>query len=359
MTRFRCDREQREGETLYVLRDAATGASATIWPAFGNNCLAARLPGGDGRLTDLVLEPESLEEVRRQPSWWGVPLLFPWPGRIPGGEYEFGGQRYRLPAVDASGNAIHGFAKDRPWRVEAVSGEEDAAVLGCAIDSADHPETLEGYPFPYRCSVSYRLNPSGLSMRAEVRNVGTGPMPFGFGAHPYFRVPLAPDGERAVCLVTVPAARRWNLAELGRIRPETAASLPHAGGAPISYADVTEPVAGDHDLRRPRPLQERLYDGGFTELATHDGVLECFLRDPAAGLDAVMAADATFGTVVVYTPAGRPGVCFEPWTCPPNAFNLAARGMLRSGVMVLGPGDRWEGTMAMSLRPSGVEGKGS
>jgi hypothetical protein len=67
MTRFGCDTERRDGEDLYVLRDSATGASATIWPAFGNNCLAARLPAPDGRLIDLILGPVSLEDVRRQP----------------------------------------------------------------------------------------------------------------------------------------------------------------------------------------------------------------------------------------------------------------------------------------------------
>jgi aldose 1-epimerase len=85
-------------------------------------------------------------------------------------------------------------------------------------------------------------------------------------------------------------------------------------------------------------------------------VLECFLRDPEARLDAVMTATDNFGTVVVYTPPGRPGVCFEPWTCPPNVFNLAAQGVSPSGLAVLAPGEEWEGLMSLSLRASETGG---
>ena len=281
--------------------------------------------------------------MRQQPSWWGIPLLFPWPGRIPRGEYEFAGQRHHLPVSGPEGNAMHGFAKDRPWRVEAAGGTDSHAYLRCAFTSADHPDTLRGYPFPYRLETVYQLTQGELTLRAAVANTGDTPMPFGFGAHPYFRVPLAPGGDRAACLVQVPADRRWNLARLGTLPP----------GERLTWEDVTGPVDGQFDLRRPQPLGDRQYDGGFTGLAARDGWIECSVADPAAGLAAVMQATDNFGTVVLYTPPGRPGICFEPWTCPPNAFNLAARGVANSGLVVLQPGERWEGSMRLFLRAAG------
>jgi aldose 1-epimerase len=165
-------------------------------------------------------------------------------------------------------------------------------------------------------------------------------MPFGFGPHPYFRVPIGGDTPRAELLVTVPAARRWNLPRVGALGADER----------LTWTDVTEPVAGELDLRRPRPLGEQRYDGGFTSLAARDGRIECSVADPGAGLELVMRATANFGTIVVYTPPGRPGICFEPWTCPPNAFNLAARGVEPSGLIILQPGEQWRGQMRLLVR---------
>ncbi|MGH2368860.1 MAG: aldose 1-epimerase [Chloroflexota bacterium] len=341
MSRYTVGIEAHSGERLYVLRDSQSGAYARIWPAFGNNCLAATLVTASGRTVDAILEPSDLDQVRQQPSWWGIPLLFPWPGRIPRGAYEFQGQRYQLPVMDMNGNAGHGFVKNRPWRVEDTEGRDDCASLHCSFSSADHPETLDGYPFPYRVVTTYRLDEGGLLLHTLVSNEGDGPMPFGFGPHPYFRIPIGGDTKREECLVTVPAARRWNLRRVGALAPDER----------LTWADVTEPVAGTHDLRQPRPLGDSNYDGGFTDLEARDGWIECSVADPRAGLELVMQATANFGTVVVYTPPGRPGICFEPWTCPPNAFNLAARGVEPSGLIVLAPGQEWSGVMRVSLRP--------
>lgn len=342
MSRFRVSHERRQDADLVVLEDSRSGAAARVWPGFGNNCIAARVPAPDGHLVELLLAPESLEQVREQPSWWGVPLLFPWPGRIPRGEYTFDGQRYQLPVLDSQGNAGHGFVKTRPWKVEEERGSDDAASVRCSIASADHPETLEGYPFPYKLTATYLLQEGGLRLDVEVENLGDGPMPFGFGPHPYFRIPLSPQGQRAECLVHVPAARRWNLGRIGELRP----------GARLTWQDVAEPVTPEQDRRTPQPLGDANYDGGTTGLTVRDERIECYVRDPAASLDAVMQASGNFPTVVTYTPPGRPGICFEPWTCPPNAFNLAALGVDPSGVIVLNPGERWRGWMRLFLRRS-------
>ncbi len=342
--RFAIETERRESESLLLLRDRAGGASAIVWPAFGSNCLAARLPAPDGRLHDILLAPPSLDDLRRQPSWWGIPLLFPWPGRIPQGAYEFAGRAYRLPSLDAGGNAIHGFVKDRPWRVERTSAGEIAAEVVATCSAADHPETLEGFPFPYRLSVTFRLTASELELDFEVSNPGPGLLPFALGAHPYLRLPLDARGRREACLVQVPASRRWRLASLRHLTPATP-------GEPLSWEQVTEPVSGAFDLRAPQALGDRLYDDVFTGLEVAGGESECLAADPAAGLAAVVRASAAFSTLVVYTPPGKPAICFEPWTAPPNVFNVAARGVEPSGLITLAPGAAWRGSMRLFLRP--------
>jgi aldose 1-epimerase len=342
MSRFTVEHVTREDAALVRLRDTATGAFADVWPGFGNNCIALQIPAPDGRLVDLVLGPDRLSQVREQPSWWGIPLLFPFPSRLPQATYRFRGKTYTFAERDAQGNAGHGFAKTRPWTISHTSDGDDGAAVRSTFASAEHPETLDGYPFPYRVDATYRLDADGLRLDFEVANAGDGAMPFGYGAHPYFRIPIGSDAARGACRVFVPAARRWNGQAVQRIGE---------GDLP-AWDDLCQPVSGDFDLRTPKPLAERLYDGVFTDLTLVDGLVECYVSDPVSGLDAVMRATPNHPNVVVYTPQGRPGVCFEPWTCPPNTFNLADRGAPQHGLVVLAPGERWQGTMWLSLRRS-------
>ena len=341
MSRYQATTELREGERLYALHDTHTGASAHVWPSFGNNCIAAELPAPGGGLVRTLLDPESLQQVRDQPSRWGVPLLFPWPGRIPGGRYRFQGREYTLP-VDTSGNAGHGFVKTLPWKVEVFEAWDSAAFLRCSISSDDQPQTLEGYPFPYYFAATYRLDNDGLDLIVEAKNTSDTAMPVGFGAHPYFRLPLGEGGRQEDCLAHVPAARRWSLQRLGALAP----------GERLTWDDVTVPVPEEIDLRTPQALGGRHFDGGYADVDRGLGRVECWIEDPASQRQAVMQASAHFGTVVMYTPPGQPAVCFEPWTCPPNGFNVAAAGVEPSGLVTLAPGQRWEASLRMFIRRS-------
>ncbi|HEU5319119.1 MAG TPA: aldose 1-epimerase [Chloroflexota bacterium] len=343
-TRFRTAPVRREGEDLVSLQDTLTGAEALIWPGLGNNCIAARLPfSPSGRpdspdSLDALASPPTLADLRAHPAFWGIPLLFPFPSRVPRGEYTFEGRRYTMP------RDFHGFALDTPWRVVDTSADDHSARVTSILTSADHPETLDGYPFPYEIEATHTLDPDGLRLGVRITNAGQGNLPFGYGAHPYFRLPLGDRGTFGDCLIRVPARRRWDT------RLTTALD---AGEVPAR--DTLCPPAGSAgvpDLRGPLPLVEKVYNGVYTELELTGGLVECSVADPVNGVEAVMRATPNHPVVVVYTHAGAQSVCFEPWTCPPNVFNLAARGVPQHGLVVLAPGERWHGTMWLSLRPA-------
>src|SRR5918997_6654560 len=100
MARYAVAETQREGEPTLRLRDEETGAGAEVWPGCGFNAFALDLPAPEGAPPEgpvtVVQAPPTLAEIRRRPSWWGIPLLFPFPGAIPDGEYVFEGRRLRL-----------------------------------------------------------------------------------------------------------------------------------------------------------------------------------------------------------------------------------------------------------------------
>jgi aldose 1-epimerase len=286
MSRFEIESVAFDQGTVCELRDTQTEAFARLWPEFGNNCIAARLALEDDRLVDVLFEPDSLEELRSAPARFGVPLLFPWPGRIPAAQYRFAGRTHTLSAVDARGNAVHGFVDNRPWRVDQMLADEDSATLTCSISSEQHPDTLKGFPFPYRLSVSYQLGASGLVMRANVTNLGEQEMPFGFGAHPYFRLPLALEASRAECTIQLPVTRQWNLDCVGAFTASTSAACPA----------LFEPaLGGELDLRHPTPLGQRTFDNVFADPAFENGWMECvrLLISRGAGVNASDAVGET------------------------------------------------------------------
>jgi aldose 1-epimerase len=240
--RFRTAPVRRDGEDLISLQDTFTGAEALIWPGLGNNCIAARLPLPEGsalQSLEALASPPTLEDLRAHPAFWGIPLLFPFPSRVPRGEYEFEGRRHIMP------RDFHGFALDAPWRFVDTSTGDAFARATSVLTSADRPETLDGYPFPYELVATHTLSAAGLRLDVHVTNVGRGNLPFGYGAHPYFRLPLGDRGSFGDCLIHVPARRRWDTRltttiDAGEI-PSWDTLCPPAGasGAPDHHGPLT------------------------------------------------------------------------------------------------------------------------
>ncbi len=115
---------------------------------------------------------------RGDPALWArhAPVLFPHVGRLPGGRYTWRGETYSLP--------LHGFAGERVFTVEARTPASVALTL------RDDAATRAQYPFAFLLRVEYALAGDMLRACFTVKNQGDGPMPFGLGAHPGFRVPL-------------------------------------------------------------------------------------------------------------------------------------------------------------------------
>jgi aldose 1-epimerase len=317
--RYSVNRETREGVEVFALR-GADGAVAEVAPSLGNNCFAFSAGGAP------VLEEVPFATFSARPTSYGIPVLFPFPNRVRDGRFTFGGERYEVDPPR------HGFVRDKPWRVEEAGATEEAgAWLTSSFDAADYPElTPARFPSSFRLEVTYRLEGGRLSMETEARNTGARAMPLGFGIHPYFRLPAR--GE-----VSVPARRRWELAE----------SLPT--GRLLG-------VEGAYDLRGGRSLEGLSLDDIYTGVEPDgDGRARCAVSDLERGTRTVVEFDASeFPHVVVYTPpAPRRAVCVEPNTCPTDAFNLHARGV-ESNVITLGAGESATFTISLyveSLRP--------
>ncbi|OAA29598.1 aldose 1-epimerase [Frankia sp. EI5c] len=253
-------------------------------------------------------------------------LLLPWPNRVDGGRYTFGGTEHQLPVNEvALGNASHGLTRWLGWNLHRLDEGTARAEVVLRAQS--------GYPFTVAFSALYSLAEGGLTVTLTATNLGAQAAPVGMGAHPYFVLPGA-DGApvRADDLtVTVPA--ETHLLVNGRLIPTGA-----------------QPVAGSpFDLRQPRRLGGLALDTCFTDLArAGSGRAEVTLT--AAGGTLTIWQDETWPYVQLFTGDSfgpgqrRRSIAVEPMTCPANAFNSG------DGLRVLEPGESFGGSWGVVPR---------
>jgi aldose 1-epimerase len=317
------------GVDAYLLRDHHSGSLARVLPPLGNSLMsfAAGLPG---RRQEVLLSPAPEERAPR-PTHFGVPLLFPFPNRIRRGVFKFQGHTYHMDITTPEGHHSHGLVRDRPWRVTLAAATPRGAVLRSVFEGERHGDVMRQYPFPFLLTVTYTLADDSLQLEAVAKNTGSRPMPMGFGIHPYFRLPLAEGGRPGVCQVQVPARRLWVL---------------DADKLPLPR---TEAVPPDLDFRTLRDLGEAELDHLYADLGRENGVATCRLRDPQARAEVSVSFGPEFPFVVLFAPAERPTICFEPYSCLTDAPNLTDAGQ-ESGLVVLKPGATWQGRVLFRVR---------
>lgn len=295
--------------------DRETGSSARILASLGFNCFNWQPMLNDGP-REMLWSEDGFERGDKRPSGSGIPLLFPFPGRIGGAAFTFKGRRYQLEPGDAFGNAIHGFVFNRPWQVVEQSGHR---VVGEFHASLIDRTILERWPADFRIRVAYEVRGSELLTEIRYTNEGDGPLPCGFGTHAYFRLPLTANGDVERTLVRAPVTQVWEAAEM----------LPTGGKVPAT---------GEYDLAAGGPLAGRKFDTYFTGLLPDaDGLIRTRIADPTTGRAVTQTFDRTFTQCIVYTPPHRQAICLEPYTCLPDPFRMTAAGY-DTGWQILAPG---------------------
>ena len=315
---------------IITLRDRPSGTVANILPGLGFNCFRFGREM-DGQSIDWLWAEAEFETGERRPSGSGIPILFPFPGRMQGARFEYDGRTFDLEPRDGRGNAIHGFVLDRPWNV--IEQTETKAV-GQFHAARDAPGVLDSWPADFGIRVTYEVSARTLRMEVVVDNPGERTLPWGLGLHPYFRVPPA-DGKSADTggedyRVTVPAATWCELSEM----------LP---------TGKRFPAEGARHLAAGLPFAETGFDDVFTDLTFERGVCTCTIASPSGRGSLRVTFDDLFDHCVVYNPPHRQAICIEPYTCLPGAFGDGAAQGIDEALALLDPGDSRRGTMTLAF----------
>ncbi|MFZ4161151.1 aldose 1-epimerase [Streptomyces griseoincarnatus] len=129
------------------------------------------LPGNGGRVGGLRLGGV---ELLRQGERFGCFPMVPWCGRLRDGRFRDGAAVRQMP-LNAPPHAIHGTARDAPWRTARKSSDE--AVL--TYDLTDP------WPYPGRVTQQVSLTGDALTLTMSVETHGSS-FPAQIGWHPWF-----------------------------------------------------------------------------------------------------------------------------------------------------------------------------
>jgi aldose 1-epimerase len=307
---------------FHHLEDQAAGSRAMVSVSFGGNCLSWQVLH-QGKVLELLWS--DLATLTAFPARHGMPILFPFPNRIRDGQFSWQGRAYRLPPNDPRGtNAIHGFVLNRPWNILAVSeGTETGSFVTLSQDSGSLPREMQSlWPAGFDVELTWLLHGYSLELHIDVRNCADEDLPFGFGVHPYFRMPAAG------------ASLRW-IGESSISQWELRDCLPTGQRGLVT--------SRCHKLLTGKPLEGDSFDDAFRiENKADQGAW--LVQSPEGW--SIRASQGpgcdAFRDYLIFTPPHREAVCLEPYTCITDAINLQPQG-IDAGLLVLPPGEAWEG----------------
>ncbi len=241
------------------------------------------------------------------PAWWGfsAPILFPVVGRSPQDHIKVGGSSYPMP--------LHGFALSRDFAIV----EHDAARIVFRL--VDDPETRAMFPAPFRLTIAATIAPARIDFRAAIENTGTETAPFAFGYHPALMWAPTPL-ERAgfIC--------KFDAKESGEIRRVNRANgLLRSERFSLAFDDRTLPVS------------DALFEQGSLQFEANRTRRIWFGRPGHKGIDVAFPDSPQLG---LWTRAGAPFLCIEPWQGMADTETADGELSRRPGAKLIAAGDR-------------------
>jgi aldose 1-epimerase len=287
-----------------------------IVPTTGASVAFGRVRRGDAWIDVLRPTPDAdLGSSSKCASF----IMLPWANRVRDGVLRFGDQTWQLVTTPDDGTARHGTARQYAWRVLEAGG----TYIRLAFDSAD--QLGVNFPFHFTAMAHYMLEDRDFIWQLTLTNADTRPFPCGFGHHPYFVRDRAHEPE-----ITIPCDRLYQMTR----------AMPDA--PPI-------PVPPSHDFRTPRALDAQTLDDLYTG---RDGETPARVRYPHTGVEIALYADPIFAHWIAFAPNQPdlpPYFALEPQTNANDGFNLHARGIAGSGVIVLPPGQSTMGDVVLRI----------
>jgi aldose 1-epimerase len=306
-----------DGIDVVQLADSKRGMQVCLATSVGNIAYEFSVRG-----QNLLWFPYSGPgELRTDPKLCGIPFLAPWANRLDGDTYWVNGNNYRLnPGIgylrrDTNQKPIHGLLLFSPlWEVISLDAGPESASTASRLEFWKYPELMAQFPFAHEITITYRLAGGSLEISTLLTNLSAAPMPVAIGFHPYFRLHDAPRDD-------------WKVHIAARDHVELDQFLMPTGVRQLArFAD-------------PYLLRGNKLDDVFTDLIRgQDSIARFWVEGAQERL--TVAYGQNYRVAVVFAPAGREYICFEPMAAVTNAFNLAHQERYAE-LQSVPPGGQW------------------
>ena len=289
----------------YILENEFLKVTVTTWGA---------------QVKSVVRKEDGVEHMwQADKDVWGyhAPILFPFCGRLPGGQLIAKGKTYDCPTQ-------HGFA--RTMEHDFVFQNKHTLVL----QLTDTPETLAVWPWKFRLMSAFTLEGDVLHHTHTVENQDEEEMAFGIGYHPAFTVPFDDKHtyadyefrfdkvESPICLGTAPKGLvNGQIYYLGK-----------------NIATI--------------PLTEELFaNDSHCMVGLNSDTLGIYEKDTGRG---VVCSIKSFPYCLIWSKPGVPQfVCIEPWNSLPSPENGGIDWSEKPAAAVIAPAESWSTTLSTAF----------
>jgi aldose 1-epimerase len=315
-----------QGVAIVRLTDAAHGVEVSVMPSIGNRAYEMKVHGHN----ILYFSGGDLAQYEKRRAMEGVPFLAPWGNRLDESAFWASGKKYLLnPGL---GNLqliplpIHGLLVTSPlWTVTEAAADAHSAHVTSRLEFWRYPDLMAQWPFAHEYEMTYRLADGVLEVRTTVTNLSREAMPLAIGFHPYYRIPDIPRDE-------------W---------------MAHVPAREAVLTDARLIPTGEYkpmDLPDPFPLKGRTLDNGYRDLV-RDAEGRAVFSIEAGGKKVEALFGRNYPVAVVWEPAGREFICFEPMAGITDAVNLNRAGKYPD-LQTVPAGGKW--TESFWIRASGI-----
>lgn len=299
---FRINTLNKDGWEVVELADIGSGLRAEIIPSAGA-ILNGLFISDDINILDGYSNKNDF--IKRVHDGFRSAKLSPFVCRLNQSTYSWEGKPYILDKFVLNGSALHGIIYDASFDImETIADNTLAAV----VLRYQYDGQLSGYPFPFNCTITYRLSAGGnLKITTHISNPAAAEqsLPICDGWHPYFKLGGKVDD--------------WFLEICSDQMMEYSTELIPTGRYITNSTYYPGRLIGSDTL-----------DNGF--LLQEAKSPFCTLKNDKVKVEFI--AQQHYPFLQLYIPESRDSIAIENLSAAPDAFN---NGM---GLMVLNPGDK-------------------
>ncbi len=284
-----------------------------------NQCFTAKINELGAELFSLKSKKTGAEILwQGDAEFWKdrAPTLFPICGRLFEGKYTYNGNVYEMN--------LHGFARASEFTSNQIS-ENEIEFLLVAND-----DTKKIYPFDFKLAITFKLVDNQLVKTIRVTNAGKEVMPFSFGGHPGFNVPIYNNEEFTDYYVEFPTDKLNKIVMSERCLYTNVIE---------EYPLVDKKIALKHDL----------FDNDALFFEMQEGTVK--LKSQKSSFELAMTFNDMTCLGLWHKPkAEAPYVCIEPWHGVPADDGVVDDLLLKRQMIHLGVGDTYENTYSITIK---------